>query len=178
MDTVIWYGLSSVLHYSLTFSNWFLSTLTSLCLLQLNSLVVLYKNAEGKNMNTSLSFLLFLNSVNSANLVRKSLMTTKAWQLLIAVLLYKKKKNDKVYKDKETWTAFSFPSGDSDWMLRMECLLTPWTLLLSLVNIMFPSIVYHLGCWSKTNHPVYPVSPGHIHLATKIWIRISLRLNC
>lgn len=81
MDTVIWYGLSRVL-----------STLTSLCLLQLNSLVVLYKNAEGKNMNTSLSFLLFLNSVNSANLVRKSLMTTKAWQLLIAVLLYKKKK--------------------------------------------------------------------------------------
>lgn len=91
MDTVIWYGLSSVLHYSLRFSNWFLSTLTSLCLLQLNSLVVLYKNEEGKNMNTSLSFLLFLNSVNSASLVRKSLMTTKAWQLLIAVLLYKKK---------------------------------------------------------------------------------------
>lgn len=74
---------------------------------------VLYKNEEGKNMNTSLSFLLFLNAVNSANLVRKSLMTTKTWQLLRAVLLYNKKKNYKVFKDMETWMEFSFPSGDS-----------------------------------------------------------------
>lgn len=74
---------------------------------------VLYKNEEGKNMNTSLSFLLFLNPVNSANLVRKSLMTTKTWQLLRAVLLHNKKKNYKVFKDMETWMEFLFPSGDS-----------------------------------------------------------------
>lgn len=62
-------------------------------------------------MNTSLSFLLFLNSVNSANLVRKSLVTTKAWQLLIAVLLYNKK-NCEMLKEMETWMAFLFPSGN------------------------------------------------------------------
>lgn len=62
-------------------------------------------------MNTSLSFLLFLNSVNSANLVRKSLVTTKAWQLLIAILLYNKK-NYKVFKERETWMVFLFPSGN------------------------------------------------------------------
>lgn len=62
---------------------------------------VLYKNEEGKNMNTSLSFLLFLNPVNSANLVRKSLMTTKTWQLLRAVLLHNKKK--KITKCLKIW---------------------------------------------------------------------------
>lgn len=62
-------------------------------------------------MNTSLSFLLFLNSVNSANLVRKSLVTTKAWQLLIAVLLYNKK-NCEMLKEMETWMVFLFPSGN------------------------------------------------------------------
>lgn len=59
---------------------------------------LLHKNEGEKNMNTSLSLLLFLNSVNSASLVRKSLMTTKAWQVRIAVLLYNKKKTTKCLK--------------------------------------------------------------------------------
>ena len=38
-------------------------------------------------------------------------MTTKAWQLLIAVLLYNKK-NCELFKEMETWMAFLFPSGN------------------------------------------------------------------
>lgn len=145
---------------------------------ELLSHVLLYKNEEGKNTNPSLSFLLFLNPVNSANLVRKSLMTTKAWQLPWTVLLYKKKKMTKCLKIWKLDGVLIPQWWLCDWVFRMECLLTPGTKLLCLVNIVFPPVVYHLGCWSKTNHPVYPPCPGHTHLATKIQLRISLCSYC
>ena len=167
MKAIICCGLTSTLHCSLNSLRWLMSVHSGNSRFTTAELLshVLYKNEgkkkeeEEKKMNTSLSFLLFLNSVNSANLVRKSLVTTKAWQLLIAVLLYNKKIVKWLKRWKLGWRSCS--PVVSDWMFRMECLLTPWAQLLCWVNTVFPSVVYHLACLSKTNHPVCPASPGH-----------------
>lgn len=73
--------------------------------LQLRALVMLHQE-EG--VTSSLSFLLFLNLVILPKWSEKSLMTTKAWQLQRAALLYSLK-CCKVIADMETWMAFFFP---------------------------------------------------------------------
>lgn len=52
-----------------------------------------------------------LNSINSANLVRKSVVTIRSQLLLIAAIPLYTNKNHKVFKDKETWMASCSPAA-------------------------------------------------------------------